>query len=192
MSKPLKGKGARSPRLTTIKPGSARSVILIDPTGAQTEPLFDTLGDPREGTSIRMPDGRIFTVKSKNEQAIIVHATRDDLIYNGALEVARRHGGPPVGAGVDEEITSSGPATIKVKAGKTKAARTGAPAKVVEVSPEMKAFVAKTLTQKLGSCQTIRNVATQFMDASVAEIRSALPDLNPSTVSIQVKKARST
>jgi len=89
-------------------------------------------------------------------------AAKMDAAYLGALDVIKRAGVVKV---IDE---------VKV-----------APA----VASGPLAAKAKQLEGK-GKCEVIRTLALAFPDASVAQIRAALPGVNPSTVAIQVRKAR--
>ena len=93
-----------------------------------------------------------------------------DRVYEGALEVIRRH---PV-AGVKDDA-------------QPRAAYKKAPRLAAAPSPEIVAYAKGS---PLGKTGLIRAVALAFPQATVAEIRASLPDLNPSTVGIQVGKAR--
>lgn len=97
-----------------------------------------------------------------------------DRVYNGALEVIARH--PVVGVGVSDDPDPP------------RAAYKKAPRLTSAALPEIAAYARTHHDLKLTGL--IRAVATEFPKATVGEIRASLPDLNPSTVSIQVGKAR--
>ena len=98
-----------------------------------------------------------------------------DRAGEGALEVIRRHGA----------VRSREEPPKFVPAYKKGAGR----AKLAPVNPEIVAY-AQGEGSTLKTTALIRAVASTFPAASVAEIRASLPDLNPSTVGIQVGKAR--
>lgn len=98
-----------------------------------------------------------------------------DRVYNGALEVIKRH---PVTAIADTGVVSSTPYR-KAKS----------PRLAVEANPEIVEYAQKHRST-MKTTALIRAVAASFPATSVAEIRASLPELNPSTVGIQVGKAR--
>jgi hypothetical protein len=95
-----------------------------------------------------------------------------DKIYDGALAIIRKHGG--ASAEMPDDV-------VRVR-GKS-------PARTAAAVSGPLADAAKKLAGK-GKCEAIRSLALGFPDATVAQIRAAFPDINPSTVAIQVRKAR--
>lgn len=105
-------------------------------------------------------------------------------VYNGAVDVARRAGiFDRMRAEAKGETTKgrkAAPITTEPRRARINATP---PAEVVE-------WVLGNQVKFDMPTHLIRAVAVQFPNASVAEIRAALPNLNPSTVGIQVGRAR--
>lgn len=113
--------------------------------------------------------------------SVIPKAQRDymDFVYEGALAVVKKHGIKPQS---DEQR----PAIRKSKT----AGKVAGPRVAAAPDPAIIEWVKKNGAKYPLTTHLVRAIAVEFRDAHVNVIRACLPDLNPSTVGIQVGKAR--
>jgi hypothetical protein len=136
------------------------------------------------------PTGKKVAKKKANPMAEMFR--RMDAIYTGARATIEK--GKANGTYFDPDVPMSRRAASDGKAVKSRAKGDGAVRQRVvigEADPKILAYIGKLDADKMGACGVIRDVAKKFPEASVAMLRACLPKLNPSTVQIQTKKARS-
>lgn len=108
-----------------------------------------------------------------------------EYVYQGAAAICKKHGivGP---RDLTHPNETEAPAKL-TRAGKVKIA---GPPKVVAASGDLVEWVERNRSEYAKVTALIRAIALAYPDCSIREIRAALPDLNPSTVGIQVGRAR--
>ena len=138
-----------------------------------------------------MADKQTVKKGKKGGSAIAAMVQHMNKVYDAAQGVIAKQ--KAEGRFYDPEAPQNTRADVNGKVIKKRGKKDGPGRPKLNVAPDEKivAYVAKLDKNALGACGVIRDVAKKFPDASIGVLRACLPDLNPSTVQIQAKKARS-
>jgi hypothetical protein len=136
------------------------------------------------------PTGKKVAKKRANPMAEMFQ--RMAAVYAGAQSVIAKSKENGTFYDVDAPAARRAASDGKPLKKRVKAEGHGRPRVVIsEADPKILTYIGKLDADKMGACGVIRDVAKKFPEASVAMLRACLPKLNPSTVQIQTKKARS-
>lgn len=128
--------------------------------------------------------------KGKPNSSIAAMVKHMNVVYEAAQGVISKQ--KSEGRFYDPEALENTRADVNGKVIKKRGKSNGPGRPKMNATPdkEIVAYVAKLDKGKLGACGVIRDVAKHFPEASIATLRACLPEMNPSTVQIQAKKAR--